>query len=124
MSDSQHTPGCIRYDYEPGYCGEFLFQNGTMLCSFFDEPRKEDARRLVACWNLLEGVPTEKIEQSSDYGSSWGKCGLELAAITAQRDELVAALRKAVEWNEEVMPTPDWVYEARAAISKAEGDAA
>jgi hypothetical protein len=54
---AQHTPGRLRYDYKPGYCGELLAQNNS-ICSFNNEPSKDNARRLVACWNACAGLPT------------------------------------------------------------------
>ena len=83
-----------------------------------DKQGKANARRLVACWNLLECVPTERIEASTDYGSSWGKCGHELAAMTVQRDELLEALKHIA-----VMTNDGYAERtARAAIAEAGGD--
>ncbi len=48
---AQHTPGPIRYDYAPGYCGELIAANGTVICTFSDEPSKADAARIVRCVN-------------------------------------------------------------------------
>lgn len=94
-----------------------------------------NARRLVACWNACDGVPTADLEQ---YASLDG-CDNETVArlkfiigLTRQRDELLAALEKAErklsayvgvctgdkELTDAVLPM------ARAAIAKVKGGAA
>ena len=61
---AQHTPGSIRYDYAPGYCGELIASDGHSVATFDDEPSPEDASRLVACWNACEGISTESLEEN------------------------------------------------------------
>lgn len=67
----EHTAGSIRYDYEPGYCGELIAQDGMTVAAFVNEPSEADARRLVACWNACEGVPTEVLEAQQSGGLPW-----------------------------------------------------
>lgn len=63
-----HTPGPWSYDWEPGYCGELLAANGTSICTFNDEPKKEDARLIAAAAELLS-ILSEAIElQRKHYG--------------------------------------------------------
>lgn len=100
-----------------------------------------NARRLAACWNLLIGVPTEKIEASTGHSSGWGKCAVQLAVMAVQRDELLAALKDCLEDSEQAVweyidkygetyrpqrlhEMRDVVAKARAAITKATGEQA
>lgn len=62
-----------------------------------DEVDQEFARRLVACWNALEDLPQAALD------GGWTRAGLEAHALKleqqarqmqAQRDELLAALRR------------------------------
>lgn len=93
-----HTEGRLEVVTEcPGECCWHIqrvgntdeFQRITSL-----EMREEDARRLVACWNYCEGVPTHEIENSESDGDRLR--GVYAAKVYAEkeRDELVEALRK------------------------------
>lgn len=115
-----HTPGSmrIRYDFEPGYWGELIASNGTCIATFCDEPSEEDARRLVACWNVCEGMSTESLELMP--GQFFKPQYQRLLEVEAQRDELLQALRDA---NANA-GNPEAVYLiTRAAIAKATGGA-
>lgn len=133
----QHTPGLLRL--ECGDSGSVAFnEDGTAV--FADCPHggigkiqgQKNIRRAVACWNLLADVPTKEIEAAANYGSSWGKTGIELAAVTAQRDELLEALKDALKegigWFDESCGGDaddlPWVIKARAVIAKVEGGGA
>lgn len=85
----------LRYDYELGYCGELLRDNGTTLCAFDTEPTEEDARRLVACWNACTEIDTDTLEE---LGPNASLAKIAAKAI-AQRDELLEALREANRLN-------------------------
>jgi hypothetical protein len=127
----KHTPGRIRYDYEPGYCGELLAENGTSICAFDTEPTKANARRLAACWNACEGLHTESLERNEPLGE-------QIVDALNQRDELLEALRLIASTKPMNGMNPDarmsdpahikvgwnvhWI--ARAAIGKAEGGVA
>lgn len=96
---SAHEP--IRYDFEPGYCGELVASSGSTLATFSDEPSPEDARRLVACWNACEGIRTEALEHRTHLLKAEDT---QLAMLQAQRDELLAALCEAtrcLSWHTE-----------------------
>lgn len=74
-----------------------------------------NARRLVACWNLCEGIETEKLEQIPPavllvHGVQWE----QYLALKAERDELLAALRVA----EESVGDINALEIVRAALSK------
>lgn len=52
-----------------------------------------NARRIAACWNACEGIPTEELEPS-EYGQHIIDTGLEIGKLTAQRDALLEALTR------------------------------
>ncbi len=102
----------LRYDYETGYCGELLRDDGTTLCAFDTEPTAADARRLVACWNACDGIDTKYLE-GDDSLPHYAR------RLMAQRDELLAALIHAVEIAEDKRPgTWDDLLQYRAIINK------
>lgn len=72
----------------------------------------EDARRLVACWNACDGIPTDVLEERKVSEALWRQ-------LTAQRDELLEALEGVMYWDN---GKPEWDA-ARAAIAKVEGGA-
>ena len=69
-----------------------------------------NARRLVACWNACQGVPTEVLEGGLVADQLWGH-------LTAQRGTLLAALRCAIKKAPELITVPS----IRSAIENAEG---
>lgn len=48
--------------------------------------QQDNARRIVACWNACDGLPTEVLEAMANPSSSY-------TALIKERDELVKALR-------------------------------
>jgi hypothetical protein len=58
------------------------------------EKNRDNARRLAACWNAFDGVPTEEVEEFNvenyiiEQGSALGR-------LEAQRDQLYEALKLA-----------------------------
>ena len=84
---------------------------------------EHDARRLAACWNACEGVPTESLEKEW-----WGHLGdkTKPSKLMAQRDALLAACKalvEAIEGHERrtgVMQMHPAVERARAAVAQAE----
>lgn len=94
---TQHTQGAIRYEYDPGYCGEIISSNGHTVATFVDEPSEADARRLVACWNACNGITTERLE---DLGRPLMQhlIGADERAgrMVKERDELLESLEALV----------------------------
>lgn len=86
MSNTQHTPGPWRYDYELDYCGEIIASNGTSICSFTDEPSTNDARLIAAAPDLLAVL--QELEESVDY---WSEYDVPLGIV----DRIRAAIAKA-----------------------------
>ena len=89
-----------------------------------------DARRIVACVNACAGIDTESLE-ADGYGDNWAEIAKHRIELMGQRDELLVALKDAVE-------TIEWMYgcsspasdeieksisEGNAVIAKAEGGA-
>jgi hypothetical protein len=60
--------------------------------------REANARRLVACWNACEGVPTEVLEAQQAGGLPWSVA--DQIEQRVQRDELLAALKQALPFME------------------------
>lgn len=90
-------------------------------------PSEEIARRLVACWNACEGVSTDDIEAiSRNTGPLLANKLAEVDSLrihSVQRDELLAALERTVEYHvPKVNPLSDAAdLSARAAIAKVKG---
>lgn len=57
---SAHTPGRLRSEYPIVYA-----ESGAELLHIdeYDCATVHDARRLAACWNAFDGLPTEVVEQ-------------------------------------------------------------
>ena len=78
--------------------------------------KEANARRLVACWNACDGIPTDMLE-----AMPFGPAALVpmYARLEAQRDELLAF---AQEWLERQGTDENYMTaKARAAIAKAIG---
>jgi hypothetical protein len=89
---------------------------------------KEDARRLAACWNACDGIPTEALEAEGSAVMGWTRTASKLLHAMTQRDELLSALQTLVQQVESgyfdyiATDHPDSaVITARAAIAKATG---
>lgn len=96
----QYTPG--KLTQEQG--GEIISESGWVIADVDDhtgsqgwEPgwQEANARRLVACWNALQGIPIEDIERA-DLAGVTGRVGERLAALRANNAELLAALEEIV----------------------------
>lgn len=116
MTD-KHTQGTIRYEYEPGYCGELIASNGNTIATFNEEPGKANARRLVACWNALIDLPQAALD------GGWTRAGLESYGLKVERerDELLEVLKIAVRQNShDMLMTGEELRQCSAAIAKVE----
>lgn len=56
-----------------------------------------NARRIVACVNALEGIPTAILEMAGTGLMS--EAAVEVGKLTAQRDSLLSALRALYGWQ-------------------------
>lgn len=95
---TKHTEGplhtCANGDCS---CGQILDQESSFVATC---PNPDNQRRLVACWNALQGVPTELLEDAVNAGITdvtQGNLFSARIALQKQRDELLAALEKMVQ---------------------------
>jgi len=93
-----------------------------------DSQSDEYARRLAACWNALEGLPTELLERHGATRSGIYKGTDELKR---QRDNLLTTLKQIGEYKGEGRMGAPWQeivaslgQMARDAVAKVEGGAA
>jgi hypothetical protein len=126
----QHTEGLLRIGTPPPNGEQTIgTQNGLMLfvaaCGN-GVPTEANARRLVACWNACEGVPTEVLEAACSGGLPWHVA--DQIEHRIKLDRLLTELRNIanadprkwdVETRDQFQP---WAQNrARAAIASAEG---
>lgn len=101
-----------------GYRDESIFHCGLGLRhhSALDE-QEQNARRLAAAWNAVDGVPTEVLESAAAGGLPWRF--MDQLELRADRDRLLAALKNIVgRFN------PDtWTSDADADAQRASIDA-
>jgi hypothetical protein len=104
--------------------------NGFAVCDVWprgddgmaSEEGKANARRIVACVNALQGVPTEELERHHLGHAGEVQFRIEM---TKQRDELFAALEGLLSDGCVVMNCGNGaLHAARIAIAKAKGGAA
>lgn len=92
--------------------------------AFKKMPAEANARRLAACWNYCEGLDTDGMETATKIGQPI-KAFIDEALVKeleliAQRDELLAALQRAID--EAVADgMDDWHANAKAAIARFKG---
>ena len=72
----------------------------------------EDARRITACVNACEGIPTDALERSK----SLDEFMRSMKVIEQQRDELLAALGSGGRHCNDDTPQPDRVVELEKAL--------
>lgn len=129
----QHTKGQLLTagDYPNGKTS-ICTHTGTGWREIAKAKTEADARRLVACWNMLEGETTENIEANplpamlDKLESHIESIETNFLKVAAQRDELLAALKDVLAWgtDENYQHARASSEKARAAIAKAEGGSA
>lgn len=97
-----HTKGKleIRGFYAVNELGRAVFDCGPAPME--DEEIKANARRLVACWNVCNGIPTKWIEGGA------ATIVEHAVDLVKERNELLAALRNSAEYLCELMEVWDW----------------
>lgn len=122
-----HTPGLMKHEALMGSItvvnrDEAIFHCGLGLRhGNYGDEQVQNARRLVACWNSFNGVPTEMIELVDEIG----KCTMPYRLLQVERNELLAALKAMLTDFEGVYADGEpAVINARAAVAKATGGAA
>lgn len=122
MSEAKHTPG--RLTLVDIYADHEIRTADGLLLAVLDARQRANAKRLIACWNALDGIPTELIENgNNEVAANFRLCGMVMA-LQDERDELLTALAEILaikfsNWSDEKMRQI-----ARAAIAKATGSAA
>ena len=127
IDKNRHTPEPWTYGEDND--GWYLEKSGSQLA--YQVVDEADARRIVACVNALQGVPTEQLEQAAKLGItdvSTGNLFSYRIALQKQRDELLSAFQKFVDSHEECLDfdgftaqtvTQDDYHEACEAIDAA-----
>jgi len=117
MSEAKHTPG--RLTLVDIYADHEIRTKDGLLLAVLDARQRANAKRLIACWNALEGIadPENMVPRLLRANEQV----LELEPLRIQRDELLAALALLVDTYGQ--NTPMW-DQARAAIAEATGSAA
>ena len=86
---TQQTIGRLQVHHDHGWlviesdCGELYIKVEKGSGALKSMPH---ARRMVACWNACEGVPTELLEE----------CPASFTELRGQRDELLTLLKQVV----------------------------
>lgn len=126
-----HTKCTLRHRTEDGTVGsidtvetELPFAQAMQLRgrtkedpSFHNDERNANARRLAACWNACDGIPTEDlIKKEGDPAPIFSM----LMEAMKERDELLAALKEIADDGFENSRDRRTLI-ARAAIAKAGG---
>ena len=93
---TQHTQGrlMVKGGYSL-YAGDDTPVADTCLTNSMPANDEANARRLAACWNACDGVPTQALENSDVLAG----LSQRIAHLTIQRDELLAALNASrAQW--------------------------
>lgn len=111
---SEHTAGKLRFErqYSNGCeIGPYLYADDQWIAYMAGAPylgfeeTVPNARRLVACWNLCDGVPTEQIEAAPDLGRLLAEReemfhgAPNLARIIAEHGEMLAACKAFLAYD-------------------------
>jgi hypothetical protein len=97
---TQHTPGPWEIDFDT---------RPVEVCTIHSLPPNEDGNT----WAYVRG-------EIGNWDAT-PETNLANARLIAAAPDLLMALEHALAWNDDAEPTPSWVFEARAAIQKAEG---
>jgi hypothetical protein len=124
-----HTPGklVLSEDGRPELYNQcqIIESDKSDLIVYYQFKNKEDARRLVACWNACDGLHTESLESQKPLTDQIVDALNEAYTMKAKRDELLAALKAYDAWADKtICKDPELKAirdQMRAAIAKAEG---
>ena len=121
---AQHTNGRLYpLQGDPSVLHAEQGARGRRVCcteSFGDKDENNaNARRLAACWNACDGLPTESLEKLGTLDRASVEMNVFRAHLLAQRDELLAALHRME--NHPASRIDELPEMARAAIAKVKG---
>lgn len=114
---ARHTPGQLHLTSQvdlPTGTASFNPLAGVDTIVLYHDNAKEDARRIVACWNACLGMPTEDVEQYASADRGVMRLVVLADDYRIQRDELLAALLAQLD-----MQTPRDVNKAYRMAEKA-----
>ena len=92
---SGHTPRRLKVHHDHGWLvisddtDDLYIKVAKGLGASVD---KDNARRLVACWNACDGISTDELETTGGAAVGWTRTASKLIHATTQRDELLEAL--------------------------------
>lgn len=133
---AQHTQGRLRLSASGAlYVGDPKVLAGLKIHSPWivdawegDDEADANMRRLAACWNACEGLSTEALERLGTLDRARVELDVIRVQAIAQRDELLAALRRAASGLESVSYQDPSIASAlgvaRSALARATGGAA
>ena len=120
----QHTSGRLQLDdAQPGDIRRYLLAESneyphvvaSVPIELQPQTAEANARRLAACWNVCEGIPTEMLESSTKLHHATGE-------MMRQRDELLEVVKRIDSMCEKPIRFSSIAVQevARAALVKAE----
>ena len=125
---TNHTPGRMTHSslmgsITVGSRDEAIFHCGLGLRhGNFGHEQVENARRLVACWNALEGIPTEEIE-SVQINDKALKDVAETCLEMLEALQLILPMAKGYAYQYPVGSNEAYCEQAKAVIAKVTGEA-
>ena len=94
---SGHSPEPWKFSIDVDGRVNIFVDDGRVVTLCHARLRPEDARRIVACVNACAGIPTDMLENADSSAGLFGriaaKACTERDRATAQRDQLLAALK-------------------------------
>lgn len=126
---SEHTKEPWRTAIEKSGSGDFQTRvedsNGNLICDLWDNGNNHaDSARIAACVNACSDVPNDILDKIANKQMS-GSEFFELGKVTAQRDELLEALKGYLandgsDKTFDVIELNKYMKMAKAAIAKCE----
>ena len=115
-SQNDEVTGCASFESRQSYSPDTIV--------LYHDNAKEDARRIVACWNACMGLSTEALERLGTLDKARVELDVLRARLMSERDELEEALQLMLE---QFTKTPSTLKDsearikAHAALSRATG---
>ena len=111
-----HTNGRLEVRQYDGSMGSIDSEHGFMVAqaaqilgdTIDHQTRIANTRRLVACWNSCDGLPTDLLEQMVNPTSTYTALMKQRDSLVKERDELVNALRMCADYLPELIGAWDW----------------
>ena len=103
----QHTQGRLKCD---GQChlddGCLLVEDCAEIHCVASADHPDDARRLAACWNACEDIPTADLEAGATLAEICAKSNGYQIKLAAARALLAGILAEAEGWHDDCRGTP------------------